>query len=101
MTIAILYSPNKTNWMISAVLIFVPYAFVRSLNFVIIFGKAMDIQDRDLVDALTCGMAPPEPIRLKKKDFLTGPDEAALIPGFIEAKNEIKPMKWLFCLWER
>ena len=66
MTIAILYSPNKTNWMISAVLIFVPYAFVRSLNFVIIFGKAMDIQDRDLIDALTCGMAPPEPIRLKK-----------------------------------
>ena len=39
MTIAILYSPNKTNWMISAVLIFVPYAFVRSLNFVIILEK--------------------------------------------------------------
>ena len=47
--------------MISAVLIFVPFAFVRSLTFVIIFGKAMDIQDRDLVDAITCGMAPPDP----------------------------------------
>ena len=57
----------------------------------------MDIQDRDLLDAITCGMAPPDPIRRKKKlDFLTGPDEAALIPGFYEAKHAIKPMKWLF-----
>jgi hypothetical protein len=72
MTLVILLMSNSTNWMIAAVLILLPFCFVRSLTFIIILGKAMDITDDDLLDAITCGLRPPKKLKvLDKPKYMT------------------------------
>jgi len=48
LTIGLLYSSPKA-WMFSTLVIILPYAFLRSLYFVVLLGKYFDISDRDLL----------------------------------------------------
>ena len=53
MSVSVLYSSNSNGWMISSLVVFLPFAIIRSLTLVIMLGKAMEIQDEDLIQAFS------------------------------------------------